>query len=263
MTADHYLELFKKKEASAHQELMSYLLFADEFEHFYANYEEKVLRPDLYGKTVRCSSKQFPHIYEIAQRVSGELKMELPELFVYEDFYYGTDCKGIEKSWIEISAKTVTDFSEQELNYLLTRELLKIQKKWVKTHLVCTQAIAVLPELSMIGIGHDVVQKNLKVAFAKWSRIANYIVDAESYLIVKEIKPCTQAILKCILNSCRLAQAINLTEYLTQGTEISATDDIVSNYSKYDELVPYAPLRIKNLIAFASYSAVDPAKEGA
>ena len=108
MNAENYLELFKNKEASAYKELMSILLFSEEFEHYYVNYEEKILRPDLYGKTVKCTSKQFPQIYQLVEKVARLLEMESPEVFVYEDFYYGTDCKGIAEPWVEISAKTVT-----------------------------------------------------------------------------------------------------------------------------------------------------------
>ena len=54
-----------------------------------------------------------------------------------------------------------------------------------------------------------------------------------------------------VLNSVMLAEQVDVREFIRQASEINSLDDTVSNYTKADESVPYAPHRIQNLLAYA------------
>ena len=44
---------------------------------------------------------------------------------------------------------------------------------------------------------------------------------------------------------------VNINEYIAQTSDIYLLDDVISRFSQNDEKIPYGPLRIKNLLAFA------------
>ena len=48
-----------------------------------------------------------------------------------------------------------------------------------------------------------------------------------------------------------LAEQVDVKEFISQASEINKLDDMVLNYTKADESVPYAPHRIQNLLAYA------------
>lgn len=46
------------------------------------------------------------------------MDIDNPTVYVYEDYYYGAESYGISHYWIELSAKTIQDFTEAELRFL-------------------------------------------------------------------------------------------------------------------------------------------------
>ncbi|AKN32596.1 hypothetical protein Ccar_17780 [Clostridium carboxidivorans P7] len=225
--------------------------FDEEIMHYYKNFDEKLRKPDLLGKTVQVTERQFKEVYHIAQNVAGILKIELPSIYVYEDFYYGIETKGAENPWIEISAKTLADFEEQELLFLISREMCSIRLKHFYYHTLIDESLSALVQHHVLP-GSDTLMKTLKVSMYRWSRIANYTEDCFGYVICKNLKPCISAILKLVLNNCYLAENVDIQEYIKQAECINRMDDAVYNFTKMDEKVPYGPFRIKNLISYAS-----------
>ena len=55
-----------------------------------------------------------------------------------------------------------------------------------------------------------------------------------------------------ILNSRHLAEELDLLQYMKQAEEINKLDDTVSILAKMDEQVPDGPLRVKNIVQYAS-----------
>ena len=90
-----------------------------------------------------------------------------------------------------------------------------------------------------------------KLGFYHWYRLANYSADNYGYLVCGSVKSAVNAILKMVLNSVMLAEQVDVREFIRQASEINSLDDTVSNYTKADESVPYAPHRIQNLLAYA------------
>lgn len=64
------------------------------------------------------------------------------------------------------------------------------------------------------------------------------------------VKSSVDAVLKMVLNSVMLAEQVDVKEFISQASEINRLDDMVLNYTKADESVPYAPHRIQNLLAY-------------
>ena len=226
----------------------------EEAREHYVGISEKIEKPDLYGKTLLIGERQFEKIYKMSVEISDILKMKVPSIYVYEDFYEGLEAKGIEEPWIEMSSKTITDFSDKEIKFLLARALCEIKLKHTEKKMIFSEYFKIIGELPIVKNlnKENLLEDASKVRFFKWMRASVYTEDNFAYLIVGDIDSCVSAILKTILNSTFLANNINVSEYIKQAEKINLLEGDVYDYTKLDEKVPYGPFRIKNLISFAS-----------
>lgn len=222
------------------------IVFEKDIENLYERNDYLMRRPDLLGKTVMVTSNQFSKVYDIMTKLMKNVNIERPDIYVYEEFYYGAESYGINKPWIEISAKTVQDFTTDELTFVLARELYKIWDGITKQR---TMMEMKFKALSMVSVNE--VEQISKLSFYKWYRLSNFSADNYGYLACKSVKVAIQSILKMVLNSTVLAEQIDINEFISQASEINKLDDEVSNYTKTDESVPYAPHRVQSIIAYA------------
>ena len=225
--------------------------FLDEVMDNYKNFEEKYRLPDLLGKTLKVGKKQFFNIYKIAEKISKELDMDIPNIYIYEDFYYGVESKGATDPWIEISSKTVEDFSMDELTFLIAKQLCSIKLGHTYYQTLIDETLEAYNQ-GQIMIGADTAIQSMKLIMCKYSRVSHYTSDCFGYIATKNLKACISAISKCILNSCFLAKQLDVNEFIKQGEEINRLNDMEYEYTKLDERIPYGPYRVKNLIAYAS-----------
>ncbi|SHF27800.1 M48 family metallopeptidase [Schwartzia succinivorans] len=222
----------------------------------YMEYEGKIKVPDLLGKTVRVTAHQIPELHTRIKRIADMTGIDTPDVFLYEDFYYGVQAKGITSPRIEISAKTVTDLSEEEFDFLVAREMCRIKHDMVKWALVGEQYFNMVGKIDIIP-GVDTLSKTFQLVYANWMRVADYSADCYGYDVVKDIRPCVRAILALILNNVSLASQVNVKEYIGQAADIYQLDDVVYRFSENDEKVPYGPLRIRTLLAYAVKSVMN------
>lgn len=208
----------------------------------YEDVDFKLKRPDLLGKTVKASLFQFSNIYNMVADLSDEMGIDVPDVYVYEDFYYGVESFGVSTYWIEISAKSISDLKENELRFILAREIFKISEG-------ITREVTLINQLGS-AVPYE-IQGILRLEFNKWYRCTNFSADNYGYLCCKNLSDAVHAILKLVLNSVVLAEEVDVMEFMKQTSEINRLHDKVYNYAKLDETVPYAPFRIKNLFAYA------------
>lgn len=247
-----------KNEMKFFKVLNDNLLFSEEMESYYINFTEKNSLPDLLGKTVKVSNKQFPKVYKIIKSLCEELEIDKVQAYVFEDFYYGVESKGISKTWLEISAKTIEDFTEEELKFLIGKELYNIKFKNTYYSILTASYLQNLGKIKFPG--SNLTEAALKIALYKWHRVMNFSSDNFGYIASGNLKASVNSILLTILNNKTLVKAVNICEYIKQANEINLLDDEVYNNTKLDELVPYGPYRVKNLIAYASSMRAKQAK---
>ena len=236
-------------EDEAFKEMLDTVAFGDNIAFHYKENIEKKRRPDLLGKTAKVSGLQFQNIDSIAKCICKILQISCPDIYIYEDFYYGVESKGMDSPWIEISAKTIVDFSDEEITFLIAKALCDIKLKHTYYFTLIDAAEDVMQGIGLPGMKtYSAVQKQ---TMYRWSRIAHYTSDQFAYLIAKSLKSSIQAIMLLIFNNRFIVDNINLKEYIRQTEEINFLNDQISNSSKLDEMIPYGPFRIKNLLTFA------------
>ena len=104
-----------KGQDEAFRQYQDGVLFQEDIEKVYEEIDYRFRVPDLLGKTVRVSERQFPEVYQILHKVLLDAGTGDVPVYVYEDYYYGAESYGIEHPWIELSAKTIQDFTDSEL----------------------------------------------------------------------------------------------------------------------------------------------------
>ena len=222
------------------------IVFQKDIENTYDENEYKTRQPDLLGKTVRVTKKQFPKIYTMLQDMCHEARIALPPVFVFEEYYFGAESYGISKPWVEISAKTITDFSDEEIRFVLAREIYKIADGVTRQRTMMEARWMYIK-----GLASNEAEEISKLSFYRWYRLTNYTADNFGYLMCGSIKAAVSAVLKMVLNSSSLAGQVNLKEFIQQASEINKLNDVIYSHTKADEPTPYAPHRIQNLLAYA------------
>lgn len=240
------LKFLHHGQEEAYQQYQDGVLFQENIEKAYDEIDFKMKLPDFLGKTVKVSEKQFPKIYEMLLSIAKIANIAVPPVYVYEDYYYGAESYGISQAWIEISAKTIQDFTEKELQFVLAREIYKIADGVTRQRTMMEERFQMIRQVMP-----DKLEKVSKISFYQWYRLTNYSADNYGYLICESIKNAVNAILKMVLNSKLLVEQVNIMEFINQASEINRLDDMVFNYTKADESVPYAPHRIQSLLAYA------------
>ncbi|MCR5727370.1 MAG: M48 family metallopeptidase [Lachnospiraceae bacterium] len=220
-------------------------------ESVYDEIDFRMRQPDLMGKTVRVTSKQFPKVYGMLENMCGRAGITIPAVYVYEDYYYGAESYGISNPWIEVSAKTIADFTDKELMFTLARELYKIEDKVTRLRTAMEEWFKILKSVPSIPGFDDVFEKTSRISFFHWYRLTNYTADNYGYIMCDDLKASVNAIIKMVLNSIELAEQVDIGEFIVQASNINENDDLISNYTKADESIPYAPHRIQNLLAYA------------
>lgn len=241
---------YDKNYLSYLKELNESSLMDEGFEKSYSDFDERLEEGDLYGKTVKVTKNQFRNVYNIISELCNLLDMDYIDAYVYEDFYYGVESKGIKNKHLEISAKTIVDFELEELKFLIARELFSIKIVGLKNKIIIQEILKSF-DMIKIPLATDTIKENFKITSYKYLRSLNYSCDNFGYIVVGELSYTIKAIMKTILNNKYLVNEINISEYLKQGDKISSLNDDVHIFTKIDEQVPYGPDRIKKLLAYA------------
>lgn len=238
-------------ERTAFDEMLKVVNFEEVLENQYIHFEEKKRKPDLLGKTVKVSEKQFPQVHSLIRDMERKTGLRMPDLYVYEDFYYSMESKGILEPWIEVSASMIADFNSKELEFMLARELGRVHFKHTRYSTLMNESLELYAK-GLIPFSEGVAEEVARVMFYRWNRLASYSVDCFGLLLADDLHAATQSILKCVLNSKYLAKNINLPEYLKQAEGINGLHDQVFEAAKNDEQFPYGPFRIKYLLAYTA-----------
>lgn len=234
------------KQDEAYSKFRGGLKFQKDIENVYEEIDYKLKLADQLGKTVRISERQFPKVNRIIQEICSDESMECPTTYVYESYYYGAESYGINSPWIEISAKTIRDFSEDELRFILAREIYKIHDGVTKQRVVMEEWFKVVK-----SVAPNQVEMASRISFYRWYRLTGFSADNFGYLCCGSIRSAVNALLLTVMNSRLLVEQIDIKSFIGQASDINKLSDGVSVYTKADELVPYAPHRLQNLLAYA------------
>lgn len=250
----------RTEEIKAEILLSKFLIGKDILFQHYTQIMEPMLIPDLYGKTIKVNPRSFPEIDKKIKILSKFFEVDPPNAFIYENFYYGAEVMGLTKPWIELSAKTVSDFTSNELDFLLGAQIAFIKHKHFinKTHvnqiINSFDLIESTPGLNLINVFGtiDGFEKGFKLIFYNWNREVVHTTDLYGLMCCGSLSTAINVILKMIINDPLLAKNIDIPHYISQKDFFNSLKGIIAYYTKFDESIPYGPTRIARLLRFLS-----------
>jgi Zn-dependent protease with chaperone function len=221
--------------------------------------KERLSIPDLSGKTVMVTERQFPEIYKIINEAAYLLNIPAPATYIFDSYFYNVDSEGYKTPRLEISSRTVADFSEEELKFLIGSKMAHIACGHLKYEVIIEGMLEVIPKIDSVPlIGNFIsmlpatqaVEMYYKINFFDWYRNSILSADRFGLLFCQSLESSVRALLKLILNNQELVDSVNLQDYLGQRENINTLLGIVAFYTKSDEAVPYGQERIINLFDF-------------
>lgn len=218
------------------------------------------------NKGILVSSKQFSHIDSMVKSIGEQLGLEPVPVYIMPGLEAHVDVKGLEKPWLEISSGALRLYSEQELEFMVARQLAHIKLGHMECQVLYESFLRFVNTLSqwsdlliskipIVGAIKDSLSESyiwkIKVAGARWSRISEYSADNYALAICRwQVKLAFKAILKQSLQDKDLAEQVNLKEYLKQADLITKCNySAVQGVVEYDTY-PGGALRLKELLGF-------------
>ncbi len=191
-------------------------------------------RGRLLGGGLRVHAGQFGHLHAIVDECARMLRMPTPHVFVREDPFVPVVAIGIGDPYaIVISAQYLEHFQEDELRFLIGRELGHI----ASGHTRYTSL------LSSNGRENGVIA----IAFGAWLRRIDYTADRAGLLCCGSLDAAMRAIAVSTFQS--LGRKIDLGAFAAQLKELHAEPAL--RMAEWTSSTPYATNRIAALHAFA------------
>lgn len=223
--------------------------------------EEEGALPDLLGKNILVTRNQFPKIYSIVKDIAKALEMPIPQAYVYDNYKCVIDSEGIRIPRLEISARLVKEFKNNELIHVIAKEMYHIKFGHIYYEVMAEKTMSLLTSLPNIpGInilkqfGSDFAAQGTNFHFQaisfKWFTQACFSAENFAIAYTNDIGSSISATLLGIFNERELAQSININDYLGQIAKIELCIGPAATLERINEVIPYGPYRIDNMIKF-------------
>ncbi len=232
------------------QKLEKWFVAEKAFIQYFENIEEEGALPDLYGK-----------LYKKIQTISEFLGCEPPECFVYESYSYTCDSEGLKYPRLEVSARMLRDFDDEELTHILAKEIYHIAAGHLRLEVMSEKILNLIKNISSLP-GINLVKKLSggtateaaalafrNIAF-RWFKYACFSADNFATAYTGNIQASVKAILLSIFNERDLVNSIDLREYIHQVESIEHLLGPFATLSKVDEVLPYGPYRVLNILRY-------------
>lgn len=241
--------------------LRQWFIAEDAFIQYFEEVEEEGAYPDLFGKTVTAGANQYPEVFEVAEDVCAILGIEVPHLFIQEDYDYSIDSEGLDRPRLEISARLIRDFTLNEMRHKLAKELFHIAAGHLQLEVMTEKMLEILnaiPGLPGINIlrafGSDLAFEassfRLRSLAFEWFEYATYSAENFAIAYTGDVSASVNATLMTVLNERSQLDALDLRSYIRQIAEIESCVGPLATLDKIDEVHPYAPYRVLNMLRF-------------
>jgi len=247
-------------EKSCHRALLAFIINEETLARYAEEISEPTVVPDLIGKSVRASSRQFSTVYSRVESISAHLGVSPPDIYIYEGYEYVIDSNGFSTPRLEISARLLRDFSEAELTHCLAKEIAHISLHHIRTEVLVERMDAAIHTLSSLPIvntlnlvgGPQFYSMALRVNAFRWFREAVFTAENIATAYTGDLRASINSTLLQVFNDRQVVEQIDVAAFCDQVGLIEMIEGAAATYTKMDEIVPYAPYRIWNMLNYAS-----------
>ena len=197
---------------------------------------EDNLRMQYQANSIRANSKNFSHLIYLMERAAEVLPSEvLPELYINRSDRLEGISLGIEKPMIIISSFAVDKLSNQELLFIIGRELAHISHQ----HTLYKEIDLIFPDLieafSVVTLGlSSIVSAGLRFALYQWNRMSEYTADRGGLLAYQDRTAALSVLAKLAGWPERNWNSINFPEFEAQAKSLE-----IGAEKAFDKIIGY------------------------
>ena len=199
---------------------------------FYEYGVEKIFNIQLTSSNLRVTPSSVPEVYNIFEEARQILNLPVvPALYLIRADELQGFTTGVDHPIIAISSSAVDSFTDEELLFIMGREIGHIKSQ----HVLYYEIGTILPVLSEIlgamtlGIG-SIVSMGLQIALLHWQRMSEYTADRAGLLACQDVSIATSALSKIAGLPDKYFDSFNQDDFVTQAREFQGYDQ--GNYNK-------------------------------
>ena len=250
------------KEPAAEAGLRNWFFAEEAFIEQFETIEEPQSHPDLIGKSLLAGPKQYPRVQEITEDVCNQLGVPLCPIYIKESYLYTADSEGLDVPRLELSARMVRDFSEEELRHRIAKECYHIAAGHLHLEVMTEQLLQLikaapsLPGLNIIKMfggsaAFEAAAFRLRSVAFKWFEHATYSAENFAVAFTGNLEAGLSATLTSVLSDRSAWESLDLAEYMNQIQHIEACAGPFEAMDRMDEVHPYGPYRVRNMLRYA------------
>lgn len=215
---------------------------------------EKYLRMKYTGNNLRITHRNLPVVHDLLREGCRILEMDdVPELYLQLEDKITSFSSGERRRLIVISSGALELLSEEELLFLIGRELGHIRSDHVLYRMMA-DSLAVIAQLISdvtLGLG-NMLSMPLQAALMHWYRLSEFTADRAGLLVCQNPQVVGQALIKMAGLPARFEGSVSVADLRTQALEF---DDLnLNNFDKllrfaasYEEAQPFIVIRASQL----------------
>jgi Zn-dependent protease with chaperone function len=205
---------------------------------------KNVARSEILGTSVKVTEKQFAEIYQLTAACARKLQIAVPTVYIAPEVgtlnahTFGTN----DDAYIVLNGVLVDHLSPAELTFVIGHECGHIQNN----HAVYITALHYLMYSANLFVRWII--KPAVLALQSWARRAEITCDRAGLICCGDIEVALRALVKLALGSQKLADQLDIEEYLKQLAE---SQQGVGRAAELLHSHPYLPKRTVALQLFA------------
>lgn len=180
----------------------------------------------LMGNSIEVGPRQYASLYQVFQACVRDLDIfPEPILFVSQSPVVNAYALGQERPCMVLNTSLLDLLDEAEMRSVLAHELGHIKCGHTTLTQMATWAVSLVFGLSEMTFGlSSLVSSGLVMAFYEWLRKAELSADRAALLVMDDVKPVMQSMMRLTGGSSRYSHELNLEEFVRQAERYQALD---------------------------------------
>lgn len=229
----------------------------------------------LMGNSVEVGPRQYASIYHLFRECVRDLDVfPEPMLFVSQSPVVNAYALGQERPCMVLNTSLLDLLDETEMRSVIAHELGHIKCGHTTLTQMATWAVSLVFGLSEMTFGlSSLVSSGLVMAFYEWLRKAELSADRAALLVMDDVKPVIQGMMRMAGGSSRYGHELSLEEFVHQAERYQALDqdnlNQVYKFFLYNNLSqntfqthPFAIERVHHLREWAQSSEFQKIRSG-
>lgn len=190
----------------------------------------------LMGNSIEVGPRQYASLYQLFRDCVRDLDVHPePILFVSQSPSVNAYALGQDKPCMVLNTALLDVMSEAELRSILSHELGHIKCGHTTLTQMASWAITLVFNLSELTFGlSNLISTGLIMAFYEWLRKAELSADRAALLVMDDLQPVMQSMMRVAGGSTRYAHELNLEEFTRQSQRYQQLDqDGINQFYKF------------------------------